>query len=323
MPAPAIADMQRNVSVNSGDGPHLIRSVLTADIGVLLPGLNPGALDSDAFLAALAADPSCGKVFYTKRHSNIRLRFYAGGLLSSGFNKTAGITIIAQPHPSSDPMPGGDSAAPVSAKGKCRVIYKGILTFKGSRTPLLCPVLGNVDTLNWYECSDIPSATGVSFFDDAAIKLHPVGTMAAAATPEVQTIAINTADTTDTYTLQYGLAKTSAIAWNASPATGGASVQALLEAIPAIGVGGVVVTGSAGVSYTVTFSGALGVQGDCTTLVGGDYVGGMTVTIATPTPGVEGFQRYIVLDADCDQKLYVQVDSLGASAFRCGAECVS
>jgi hypothetical protein len=317
MPAPAIPDIQRNVSVNSGDGPHLLRSVTTADTAVLglLPGLNPGAIDADAFLAALLVEANSGKVFYTKRHSNIRLRFYAGGLLSSAFGMTAGITIVAFPHPSSDVMPGGDNAAPVSSKGKGRVIYKGILTFKGSRTPLLCPVLGNVDTFNWYECSELV-AIAPSFFDDSAVKLHPSsGGTVASATPEVQQV-VNSGS--GTYTLSFGGQTTAAIAIGEAKAT----IQAKLEALSTIGVGGCVVGGTTG-TYTVTFSGALGVSGDLAALTYSVVAPTPTVTITTLTPGVEGFQRYICLDAEGDQKIHVQVDSLGASAFRCGAECVS
>ncbi len=70
---------------------------------------------------------------------------------------------------------------------------------------------------------------------------------------EVVTLTVEGSPTGGTFTLTYDEEETSAIAYNATPAT----VQEALEALSTIGAGNARVTGTAGVSYTVTFVGDL------------------------------------------------------------------
>jgi len=321
MPLPtSVSDMERNVAVNSGDGAHRTRLVTAADSGVLLPGLDPGSLSGDAFLAALLVTANWGKTLFTKRLSKVRMRFYAGGAGDNGFGKTAGITIIAGPHPSSDQRPGfSDRITP--AIGKCRVIAKGILTFKGSRTALKCPVTGAVSTYNWYEASEFDVSPG--FLDDSAVRLHPTDAVIASATPEIQVITLVNASGGESYTVDYnGSEASAAIPWDSLASV----VEAALVGLSTIGAGGCTVVRSGGSPnwiYTVTFAGSLGVAGNLPMIETSVLSGDLQANVTEGTIGVEGFQKYISLDAEGDQKLHVQVDSLGSTAFRCGAECVS
>jgi hypothetical protein len=316
----SVSDMERNVSVNTGDGAHLIRAVTAADSGAMLPGLDPGSLEGTAFRAALLASANWGRVLYTKRLSNIRLRFFAGGAADNGFGKTVGITIISSPHPSSDQRPDlADRITP--AMGKSRVVAKGILTFKGSRTALKCPVTGAVSTYNWYEASEFDVSPG--FLDDSAVRLHPTDSVVASATSEVQKITLVNASGGESYTVDYNGSEASAgIPWDSLASV----VEAALVGLSTIGAGGCTVA-RGGVTpnweYTITFAGALGVAGNLPMIETAVLSGDLQANVTELTPGVEGFQKYITLDAEGDQQLHIQVDSIGSTAFRCGAECVS
>jgi hypothetical protein len=103
---------------------------------------------------------------------------------------------------------------------------------------------------------------------------------------EVQTITITGAPTGGTFTVTFRGAVSAAIAFNATAA----QVQAALEAVPTIGVGGVAVTGGPGPAtpYTLTFQNQLGNQDVPAVTTTNAFTGGTTpnTTIATVTPGV-------------------------------------
>lgn len=95
---------------------------------------------------------------------------------------------------------------------------------------------------------------------------------------EVQTVTMTA--TGGTFTISFRGETTGSLAYNASAAT----VQAALEALSSIGVGGVTVTLDTGV-YTITFAGALkGQNVPAVTLATGSLTGG-SATVATGTAG--------------------------------------
>ena len=98
---------------------------------------------------------------------------------------------------------------------------------------------------------------------------------------EVQTVTITGSPTGGNFTLTYGGATTSNIAYNASAAT----VKAALIALSSIEEGNVDVTGSNGGPYTVTFTGGNNVAQ--MTASGAGLTGGTSpsVTVATATAG--------------------------------------
>ena len=69
-----------------------------------------------------------------------------------------------------------------------------------------------------------------------------------------ETVAGGATVTAGTYTLTFNGHTTTTLAWNATPAT----VQAALEALPGVGAGNVLVTGTAGGDMQFTFRNALG-----------------------------------------------------------------
>lgn len=114
-----------------------------------------------------------------------------------------------------------------------------------------------------------------------------VGVYEPAGTAEVQTATKSGTISGGTFTLSFGGATTSAIAWDAVAAT----VQAALEALSTIGTGNITVTGGpiASTPFTITFAGNLSgnqaqITADATALTGSTP----GITMATSTPGVAG-----------------------------------
>jgi hypothetical protein len=116
-------------------------------------------------------------------------------------------------------------------------------------------------------------------------------------TDEVQTLTIGGTPTGGTFTLRFDGFETAPIAWNATNATLVANIDAALEALPSIGVGGVttaVGTMTAGVgTITITFAGNLGRLAVPTITVVTNAMTGTTPTVAVAetTPGVTATER--------------------------------
>lgn len=142
-------------------------------------------------------------------------------------------------------------------------------------------------------------APDVQSQDTTGIKTMPVQSYAgipAAGTSEVQTITIQTSTSGGTFTLTLANGRTTApITWSATDATLIADVDAKLEALPAIGVGGVSVSDglTSGIgTMAVTFTGKNARQDMPTLTVTNNLITGGTIpTIAQTTPGVEGTFR--------------------------------
>lgn len=116
----------------------------------------------------------------------------------------------------------------------------------------------------------------------------------ASPTNEVQTLTATGTVSGGTYTITYRGQTTSAIPYNAAIAT----VQAALEALPAIGPGNITVGGGAFPTTPLTFTGAGQLAGqDLPALVrdGALLTGGGTIAFSTTTPGV-GYQRAVRID---------------------------
>jgi len=98
-------------------------------------------------------------------------------------------------------------------------------------------------------------------------------------TAEVQTLTFSADPTSGSYKLNYGTYVTAAIAANSTAA----QVQAALRLLAPLR--SVTVTGSEATLFTVTFA---GVHGNATALTVSDNTlnGGITIAVATPTPGV-------------------------------------
>jgi hypothetical protein len=107
----------------------------------------------------------------------------------------------------------------------------------------------------------------------------------------VQSLTITGSPTGGTFTVTYATITSGAIAYNASAAT----VQTALQAMSSIGANNVTVTGSDGGPWTLTFSGALGVQPITTVTRTASFTGGTTpdVTPASVTTGVVPVQTLI------------------------------
>lgn len=141
-------------------------------------------------------------------------------------------------------------------------------------------------------------------------------------TSEQQSITLTGGPTGGTFTLTFGAATTGNIAYNASAAT----VQTALRSLSTIGQYGVSVSGAAGGPYTVTFTGPLAntnvgaITGDGTGLtgVGAPY----TVTIATPTPGVAGEYKSLIIDGRIRYTVVPVQDSNGATVYAAEARYV-
>lgn len=135
--------------------------------------------------------------------------------------------------------------------------------------------------------------------DVTAIKtavLYAYAGVPAAGTSEVQTITIQTSTSAGSFTLTLaGGRTTAAITWSATDATLVAAVDAALEALPAIGTGGVSVSDglTSGIgTMAVTFTGKNARQDMPTLTVTNNLITGGTIpTIAQTTPGVEGTFR--------------------------------
>lgn len=111
-------------------------------------------------------------------------------------------------------------------------------------------------------------------------------------TSEIDTLTIQTSTSGGTFTLTIANGRTTApITWSATNATLVANVDAALEALPQIGVGGVttaVGTMTAGIgTITITFAGKNAkLDFPLLTLTNNLITGGATPTITTTTPGV-------------------------------------
>ena len=112
-------------------------------------------------------------------------------------------------------------------------------------------------------------------------------------TDEVQTLTVTGTPTGGTFKLTYeGFETPSTIAYNANAA----AVQAALEAIPAIGSGGVVCGGGAlpGVAVTITGAGNLGKKAlSLITVTSKAFTGGSSpdAAVVETTPGVDATAR--------------------------------
>lgn len=118
-----------------------------------------------------------------------------------------------------------------------------------------------------------------------------------AGTDEVQTLTIGGTPTGGTFKLSFKGFVTGAITWSATNATLIANIDAALEALSAIGAGGVttaVDTMTAGIgTATITFAGALGKKAVPTIAVALNSLTGTspTLAMAETTPGVDGTYR--------------------------------
>lgn len=118
-----------------------------------------------------------------------------------------------------------------------------------------------------------------------------------AGTDEVQTLTFGGTPTGGTFKLSFKGYRTAAISWSATNATLVSNIDAALEALAAIGSGGVttaVGTMTAGIgTITVTFAGALGKKAVPTMAVALNSLTGTnpTLAVAETTPGVDGTYR--------------------------------
>lgn len=136
-----------------------------------------------------------------------------------------------------------------------------------------------------------------AFAQDSAIKSTMVYQNAGApvnGTNEVDTLTIQTSTSAGTFTLTTAGGRTTApITWSATDATLIADIDAKLEALSAIGTGGVTVaagTGSSGIgTYTITFTGKNAASDAALLSIGtNSLTGGTAPTITTTTAGVAG-----------------------------------
>lgn len=122
-------------------------------------------------------------------------------------------------------------------------------------------------------------------------------------TNEVQTLTFGGTPTGGTFKLAFEGQSTAAITWSATNATLVANIDAALEAIPAIGTGGVttaVATMTAGIgTITVTFTGNQGGRAVATMTVTSNAMTGTapTLTVAETTPGVDATGRGAAIGA--------------------------
>lgn len=144
-------------------------------------------------------------------------------------------------------------------------------------------------------------------------------------TDEIQTITIGGTPTAGSFTLTYDGFTTAAIPWSAVNATLIASIDAALEALPNIGVGGVVTavgTMTAGIgTATVTFSGtnlakrALSLMSWVSSLTGTSP----TLAVTETTPGVDATARNVgkgtLLTDTTNGKLYINTGAAGAPVW--------
>lgn len=116
-------------------------------------------------------------------------------------------------------------------------------------------------------------------------------------TDEVQTLTIGGTPTGGTFRLEFQGFVTAPISWNATNATLIANIDAALEALPSIGVGGVttaVGSMTAGIgTATITFTGNVGKLAVPNITVAENLMTGTapTAAIAETTPGVTATER--------------------------------
>lgn len=136
-----------------------------------------------------------------------------------------------------------------------------------------------------------------------------------AGTDEVQTLTIGGTPTGGTFKIAFEGFTTAAIAWSATNATLIANIDAALEALPAIGTGGIATAeGSltAGIgTITLTFAGNRGKQAVPTMTIADNSLTGTapTLAIAETTPGVDatgrGAAKGATLTDTTNGKLYI------------------
>jgi len=140
-------------------------------------------------------------------------------------------------------------------------------------------------------------ALAVSAYPQATIKTVDVYANAGApvnGTNEVDTITVQTSTSALVFTLTVADGRTTApITWSATDATLIARIDAAVEALSVVGVGGVTTaagTGSSGIgTYTLTFVGKNAAQDfPALTLTEVSRTGGTAATISTTTAGVAG-----------------------------------
>jgi hypothetical protein len=136
-----------------------------------------------------------------------------------------------------------------------------------------------------------------------------------AGTSEVQTLTIGGTPTGGTFTLSFDGFVTTPITWSATNATLIANIDAALEALPNIGVGGITTaagTVTAGIgTITLTFTGNNASKAVNTIAVVANNMTGTapTVAVAETTPGVDasgrGAPKGALLTDTTNGKLYV------------------
>lgn len=136
-----------------------------------------------------------------------------------------------------------------------------------------------------------------AFAQDNTIKSSMVYQFAGApvnGNSEVDTLTIQSGTSAGTFTLTTAAGRTTApITWSATDATLIARIDAAVEALSAVGVGGVTTaagTGSSGIgTYTLTFTGKNATQDQPLLSIGTNALtGGAAPTITTTTAGVAG-----------------------------------
>lgn len=162
---------------------------------------------------------------------------------------------------------------------------QGVLT---PTTPAIEPV-GETDIALSGMTSAVPNpvtTVGVSVkFGSDATEYTVTARTLGSGTDEVQAVEMDDDVSGGTFTLSFGGQETGNLAYDASAAV----VEAALEALSTIGLGGVTVTGSTPI-WTVTFTGSLAstnvalIVGDGSLLTGGSAT---DVNVAETTPGVD------------------------------------
>lgn len=139
--------------------------------------------------------------------------------------------------------------------------------------------------------------TSFSYAQDNTIKSTMVYQYAGApvnGTNEVDTLTIQSGTSAGTFTLTTAGGRTTApITWSATDATLIANIDAAVEALSAVGIGGVTTaagTGSSGIgTYTLTFTGKNAASDAALLSIGtNSLTGGTAPTITTTTAGVAG-----------------------------------
>ena len=198
----------------------------------------------------------------------------------------------------------GNSGDTLDGYGRARREPKGTFTFYADAA-------AKASTFDVYN-------TGGTVMGEKRLRILCRGS-AISGTNEAQSVTIGGTPTGGNFTLTFGAQTTGVIAFN--PSAG--DVQTALRALSTIGQYGCVVTGATGGPFTVTFTGQLAntdVAAMTATATGLTPSG--TVTIATPTPGVVGIYKSLIIDSRIRFRAVPVAESNGATVYQTDAEMV-